>query len=139
MPKTDRMDERPPLKTRLLLIALVASLGLGGWYLYQSAPVEITVRFELDPSLRSGTVRAKREQLVEMELQVLSTDRRQTLVRTTKSLGAGLESPLTPPVVIRLPRGNYPTLITFRTSDGRTIIRSRVIDATGDATQRLPL
>lgn len=137
MPKTERITQRPTLKTRLLFIALAASIGLGGWYLYNSAPVEVTVRFEVDPSLRSGEVRVRREQLVEMQLQVLEADRSQTLVRTTKSLGSGLESPLTPPVKIRIPRGSYPMVVTLLTADGRRVVRTRILDASGDATRRL--
>jgi hypothetical protein len=74
-----------------------------------------------------------------MRATVHDLDTHAQLVQTEVRLGAGLESPVSPPMHFTLPRGYYQLRIQLDTADGRRVVRARSLDATRDTEVRIDL
>jgi hypothetical protein len=128
-----------PLFRRVAGVVLVAAfLGAGLW-LFRSAPVELVVRFEVSPILSVGDRTIRREALVRLESTLFDGSRAEPLARSSLKLGAGLDSPLTPPIHLRLPRGSYRMVVQLETADGARVVRVRQIHAERDGELRVDL
>lgn len=127
---------------RLAPFVLAAMLALGGWYIYRSAPVEFVLRFEVSPSFRTADRPIRRESVVDIKVTVLRAvegKRLETIAKSSRDLGAGLVSPLSPPLHLTLPRGKYTMSIQLLTADGRSVSLMRALNVDKDGEQRIEL
>ena len=108
----------PTSRFRSIRFALVALFAAGGLLLWgELAPVDGYVGFRVPPRvpMTGGTLR--RQDLLEMTVVVRAEDG-QIVARAEQDLGGGLVSPVTPPISLRLPRGDYVVLATMVGRDG---------------------
>ena len=125
VPERPLMSFRP--NARSLRFALVALFAAGGLLLWgELAPVEGHVSFRIPPSVKSGAASVRRSEI--RALRVMIRDASGELVaQSEQDLIEPLKAPVTPPVYLRLPRGEYTTVVTLATADGRTaLLRGRL-------------
>ncbi len=121
MDATDAIDEatspaphrrpraiRDGKRARWARFALLA-FGVGGVLLFRQAlPTQLVVTFSVGPNLYSGGVAIPRRALTSLEARVFEADGdREEVARTSLSFPGGLDGPITPPVQLSLPGGEY--------------------------------
>ena len=102
---------------RFALVALFAAAGLLLWG--ELAPVDGYVGFRVPPSIRTTSGSVRRQQLRKLAIVVRTRDG-QVVARAEQDLGDGLTGPVTTPISMRLPRGDYLVLATLTAREGST-------------------
>ncbi len=130
---------RPVLSFRTIRFALVALFAAGGLLVWgELAPVDGVVGFRVPTSIRTDRGTVAREQIRKVNLVVRSPDG-QVVARSEQLLDEGMRGPVTPPLSMRLPRGEYTVLATFWTRHGQTASMLGQLTLTGDGYHRVDL
>ena len=108
------------LPIRSFRFALVALFVAGGLLLWgELAPVDGVVSFRLPPSVKTAKGSIRRGAWSTMAIVVRNAEG-EVAARAEQDLGEGLNGPVTPPISLRLPRGDYLALATLSTPTGAT-------------------
>lgn len=134
---TVHMARTPSFRSiRFALVALFAAGGLLLWG--ELAPVDAYVGFRVPPSLKTGDESIRREQLRSMVVVVRGQDG-QVVARAQQDLEPGLEGPVTAPISMRLPRGDYVVAATFSARGGATVSLVGAMNLTDDGYHQVEL
>ena len=130
---------RPTLSFRTIRFALVALFAAGGLLVWgELAPVDGVVSVRVPPSIRTPTGSIKREAVRKMLLVVRSAEG-EIVARSEQFIDNGLQSPVTPPLSMRLPRGEYVVLATLITGDNQSVTLPGSLALEADGYHRVDL
>ncbi len=133
-----RPDAAATRRRRLARFAVLAFVAVGFFLVRATAPTEVDVSFELPPSFSVGGASVPRERFTSVEITVFDDEQR--VVSTARqTLPDGLESPLTPPVSLRVPRGRYVARVTLAAPDGARVTRGAAFEVADEPSLRVEL
>lgn len=121
---------------RWLVIVTLA----GGVLLWaQLRPVECVVAFDVPPAMRADSgPGVERADLRGVDARFYDAEGAQA-AWSRIDLPRGLEGPVTPPIVVRLPRGTYSTEVVLSVADGRTVTRRLPVELSEEGYLRVDL
>ncbi|MDP6944961.1 MAG: hypothetical protein QF464_12485 [Myxococcota bacterium] len=125
-----------PRSLRFALVALFAAGGLLVWG--ELAPVDGYVGFRVPPSIRTTGGSVRRQELRQLAVVVRSRDG-QVVARAEQDMRDGLTGPVTAPISMRLPRGDYLVLATLTVRGGSTASLVGTLALTEDGYHRVDL
>ena len=135
------MTESPKPTWRLWAArAVVAALLLASFFSWQRFEVlDLRVELGVGPSLRAEDgLGLSRSAIVRIEGRVVTEDGEEA-ARWSQELPQGLMTPVTPQVVVRLPRGSYGMHLVLTSLDGRRALRARPLEVQDPGRLRLEI
>ena len=127
------------LNARTLRFALIALFAAGGLLVWgELAPVDGHVSFRIPPKVQSPQGTILRQDVRSLRLRV-NDDQGQSIAYAELNLDAMLQSPVTPPLFLRLPRGEYGLRVTLSADKARSVTLPARLELTKEGYHRVDL
>lgn len=132
----------PPRRLDAKRVGRLIALGclVGGIVLWaQLQPIQVVLGFDMPLAVRGDRgATIERAELRALTVRVFDSGGDQVAWGEV-GLASGVDGPVTPPVVLRLPRGTYRVEVLLEATGGRVATRSRAFELQEEGYQRVDL
>jgi len=129
----------PKLNARSLRFALIALFASGGLLVWgELAPVDGLISFRIPPKIKSTEGPILRQEVQTLRMKVID-EKGQSIAHAEQHLEAMLKSPVTPPLFLRIPRGDYVLKVTLSADKGRSVVLPAQLSLSEEGYHRVDL
>lgn len=134
----DALRRRRELKRRLGFVVVAVFVALGYFLFSARMPKDVTIRFELPPTVRGAAGALGRGEVVALEGDVFDEHGQRTATFTIPS-PRGLDGPISAPVGVQLVNGDYRVEVRAVGHLGREVALRGRLTVDGSGEQRVDL